>query len=399
MSQTVRNKPLKVVYDYTPATDKKNAGIGSVASNLLRVMAKKLPAGSVLKVLTYEGEPDPGIEVSDGVEIDFLTLPRLSPIQQLLFKSSSIKNAISGLEDDFVFFSPYFLSTFPAGRMRSVVYIHDLILKIFDYYSDRGGIFHYIRKMEYSYWLNRLGHVNGLVYNSVTTKQDLERYIAGAKDKPNLVSYLGVDSQIIKSSKGADSNLPDWIKERGYILYMGGGIAQSKNTLGLLSIYKSILDMDPDAPVLVIAGKIFMKDGKISSVEIRDFIERNSLGDKVHFTGFYENTEGRAMLEECDAFIHPSLYEGFGIAPAEAILLSSPRVILHDGHTYREIFADYAELVDMSSYQEAAAEIVRILNEDPVSESKRNQLAKGLMQQYNWEDVGEKVFAFLYKVN
>jgi len=89
------------------------------------------------------------------------------------------------------------------------------------------------------------------------------------------------------------------------------------------------------------------------------------------------------------AFVYPSLYEGFGIPPLEAMSLGCP-VVLSDIPVFREIFGDAACYVDPLSTDSISAGIVKVLSDDAYrKELIRRGYQKAL--QYSWEKSAQKL--------
>ena len=69
------------------------------------------------------------------------------------------------------------------------------------------------------------------------------------------------------------------------------------------------------------------------------------LNENIHFSGYYDDVSKYSLLVSSIAFIHLSLFEGFGISVAEAMRAAKP-VIVHNGTSYPEVVGDAGFLVD-----------------------------------------------------
>ena len=81
------------------------------------------------------------------------------------------------------------------------------------------------------------------------------------------VTYLGITVE--ERNISLDKYLPSDYKERQYLIYLGGGINRSKNSIGVIKAYKEFLDLRKNngadltkAPYLVIAGGQFQNTTK-----------------------------------------------------------------------------------------------------------------------------------------
>jgi glycosyltransferase involved in cell wall biosynthesis len=117
-------------------------------------------------------------------------------------------------------------------------------------------------------------------------------------------------------------------------------------------------------PQLVIAGqKGWLTDELYASVD------HSALKDRVLFTGYVSDTDLRALYSSCQASVYPSLYEGFGLPPLEAMACGAP-VITSRIPVIMETSEGAAVLIDPVSTSELTAALAELLS----SSSKRQEL-------------------------
>ncbi len=129
---------------------------------------------------------------------------------------------------------------------------------------------------------------------------------------------------------------------------------------------------------LVLVGK----SSSLFNLKISEEIRSNSIG-------YVPDEQLAALYQGAALFVYPSLYEGFGIPPLEAMALGCP-VILSDIPVFREVFGDAAYYVDPLNSDSIAEGIQKVLSNDNL----RNELiARGLQQakQYSWERSAKKL--------
>ena len=102
----------------------------------------------------------------------------------------------------------------------------------------------------------------------------------------------------------------------------------------------------------------------------------------VCYLGYVSDGEAKALMSHCQAFLFPTLYEGFGIPPLEAIACGAPRVIVSDTPCMREIYGPHACYIDLaansgdlSAVTPAAAEPAAVLGRYSWAESARRLAA------------------------
>src|SRR6266404_2132065 len=127
--------------------------------------------------------------------------------------------------------------------------------------------------------------------------------------------------------------------EDNFLLFVGT-LEPRKNLLTLLKAFGQILEKTQTRPQLVIAGG----EGWLMT-QTEAFIKSAEITDRLLFTGYLRDEELRALYSSCKAFIYPSLYEGFGLPPLEALACGAP-VIATRIAALQETIGDAAMLVD-----------------------------------------------------
>src|SRR6185437_16647875 len=103
----------------------------------------------------------------------------------------------------------------------------------------------------------------------------------------------------------------------------------------------------------------------------------------VHFTGYVPEADLPALYSGAEAFVFPSLYEGFGMPPIEAMACGTP-VIASNVSSLPEVVGDAALLVDPLDVDAIAEAIHRVLTDHDLADDLRNRgLARA--KQFTWE--------------
>jgi glycosyltransferase involved in cell wall biosynthesis len=135
---------------------------------------------------------------------------------------------------------------------------------------------------------------------------------------------------------------------------------------------------------LVVAGRLDEPD-YVSW--IRKEAQRMGIEDRVHLTGPVSESEKAWYLNNCTAFVHPSLAEGFGAPVVEAMRFGKP-VFLSDKTSLPEIGGDVAFY-----FREFDGDYMCNVLEEGMQEYRKNGLAKRLIyraEQFNWEQSAAK---------
>ncbi|MGH9937663.1 MAG: glycosyltransferase family 4 protein, partial [Blastocatellia bacterium] len=164
---------------------------------------------------------------------------------------------------------------------------------------------------------------------------------------------------------------------RPYLLYVGT-IEPRKNLLTLLRAYDELLRTTPRRPQLVLCGgRGWLCD------EVFKLVEDLRLQDQVRFTGYVEDADLPALYSAAEAFVYPSLYEGFGLPPLEAMACGAP-VITSDVSSLPEVIGEAGLTHAPNDARALTAAMAKLLGDETTREYFRRA---GLKQasNFSWE--------------
>jgi glycosyltransferase involved in cell wall biosynthesis len=145
--------------------------------------------------------------------------------------------------------------------------------------------------------------------------------------------------------------------EDDFLLFVGT-LEPRKNLVTLLRAYAQVLRETPFRPQLVVTGgEGWLMDETFSIMREEDIHERLCL------TGYLNDDDLRALYSSCRSFIYPSLYEGFGLPPLEAMACGAP-VIASRAGALPETVTDAAVLVDPLDVESLARAIAALLADE-----------------------------------
>lgn len=162
-----------------------------------------------------------------------------------------------------------------------------------------------------------------------------------------------------------------------FILFVGT-IEPRKNLLMLVRAFEEVLKETSSSPQLVIAGGLGWQNDDLYA-----HIAKAGIGDRVRFTGYVSDEDLCALYSSCRACVYPSLYEGFGLPPLEAMACGAP-VITSRIASIVETVGDAARLVapdDMQSLTRAILDLLR-------DEAERRHFAvagRARAAEFTWE--------------
>jgi glycosyltransferase involved in cell wall biosynthesis len=282
----------------------------------------------------------------------------------------------------------------PAWGMKSyaltVLDLIPLVLKNL-YQPEKGNFrFHFARWLE----IRAIKNASLILAISEHTGKDVHR-ILGVPEERIIVTPLGVDQKFFssallesESTVRARYKIPD---ARPILLYVGG-IDQRKNYSGLVRTFQQVLqtriEQRKSPPLLVMAGRIQTDRQYPKLLEV---IKREQVEDSVILAGFVPDNDLLQLYALSALFVFPSLYEGFGLPPLEAMAAGLP-VVSSNASSLPEVIGDCGVLVDPLNYQQFAHEILSLLEDAP----RRNLYAergRKRAAQFPWKRTGELTLA------
>ncbi len=354
---------MHIIIDATTTQDQFSfAGVGQYTKNVTLSLIKNYPSTQFSLLLFNGKESTLGNEIYKlkNVEVVDIGKYRVNDYKNDIWYYTKILPIVKKIRrKDSIYFCPYFWRNYPSNIMPTVLFVHDMNLPLFNMYSQQSAIHNFIRKIQYWSAMNKSTKCKYILCNSNVTKNDYLKYYPKYPRQNIGVTYLGIDLEEKECS--LDNILPSDYKERGYLIYMGGGINRSKNSIGVLKGYSRFVKLlqNKKPPYLVVAGGQFRDKTRKELQELYYYVEEEGLGDNVLFIGFYEDKYKYSLLRNSFAFIHLSLYEGFGVSVAESLRAKTP-AILHSNPVYEEIFGDVAVMVNGNDEDEIGSKMLDI---------------------------------------
>jgi glycosyltransferase involved in cell wall biosynthesis len=196
---------------------------------------------------------------------------------------------------------------------------------------------------------------------SNASKQDILHYLRVPAAKVEVI-YNGLDERLATPPTGDDlARVRERYQLTGpYILY-AGNIKPHKNVDRLIEAYSILRRRGFEQVKLLIIGDQISK-----YPNLRRLVHRFQLHQHVRFFGFVPDATLGALYRMASAFVFPSLYEGFGLPPLEAMASGVP-VITSNVSSLPEVVGDAALLIDPLDAGAIAEAIARVLSDDALS--------------------------------
>jgi glycosyltransferase involved in cell wall biosynthesis/GT2 family glycosyltransferase len=365
---------LNVVVDARSAGPH-SGGVGLYTRNLVRALARHKASP---RVHCLVGEVDEGWK-SLGNE-SAITLSPCGTIQAIVHQERQLLAREIGLAKGNIFHGPAFYVPTSLG-IPSVVTVHDLAFMIHPEWYPKSFVDHLTRVCRDS-----IGTASAVIADSESTRRDiLARFPEAARNVHTVLdavpeeSLHEIDPELVARIKEAYSGGAEFI--------LSVGVQQRrKNATGLLEAYALMRRNSRRAPKLILVGGQECEDQRLLQL-----IKSHGLTGDVILTGSVPSDVLVALYESASVFAYPSLYEGFGFPPLEAMAHGVPVVCSNRG-ALPEVVGSAAKQVDPEDH----AALARALEQVLVDADYRKSLIDLGMQQvarYSWDKVAEETLA------
>jgi glycosyltransferase involved in cell wall biosynthesis len=273
-----------------------------------------------------------------------------------------------------LFHAPHYVLP-PLTPCPSVVTIHDCIHLRFPQYLPNRVAYAYARA---SLWI-ATHRSHRVLTVSEASKRDILRYFRVPEKKIDVI-YNAIDERF---GQAPDPEEIERVRERyqldgPFILY-AGNIKPHKNLERLIEAFHSLRRGGGfDAVRLLIIGDEISK-----YATLRRAVHRHKLHKYVRFFGFVPVQTLASLYRLASVFVFPSLYEGFGLPPLEAMASGTP-VITSNVSSLPEVVGDAALLIDPYEPEAIADAMRRVLTDADLREQMR---ARGFerAREFSWD--------------
>ena len=342
----------------------KHTGIGRYVQNLVENL---VATDKDNKYVLFVNKDFEGQFLNNKPKIILVDIPHYSFKEQFAFPQIIKKEKL-----DLVHFPHFNVPMFYSGKY--VVTIHDLIKHLSKGPSTTT-------RNKAIYWLKYLGYkivfkqaikrAEKIITPSIFVKEQVVKCYRINPTKVE-VTYEGVDNRFV----GYTKSFEELEAFKPYCLYVGS-VYPHKNIEKLIEAIKIV----KRKLVIVCARNVF-------SERLDNFITRHKAGDLVKLTGFVSDEKLAALYREAEAFIFPTLSEGFGLPGLEAMSLSCP-VVCSDISVLKEVYKNAAVYFNPLDPNEIAEKIKFVINDKKIQERLKNQGLK-LVEGYSWEKLAKE---------
>jgi len=349
----------------------RRSGVEGTLISLVRELAERAEVQLTLfvpkKGIDYLGPIDPRHEI---IPLPFDPGNRL---RRIFWETVELPRALRKHRPD-LFHGPAYLLP-PRCPVPSLVTLHDLQA------IERPDLTRLSNRLYYNLALRwTVTGAGKIIASSNATAISLTKRLAVPSEKITVI-YPGVDACFDRPASPEEIRL---VQERHslperYLLFLGS-LEPKKNLERLVEAHRQLLQ--EGFPVdLVLAGEDTCGWQQTSQAVVR---HRATFPGRLHLTGHLSDAERVVLMRGATGFVFPSLFEGFGLPPVEALRCGVP-VVVSDLPVFRETLGESALFCNPLDTASIAAALRRIILDQPLRE---HLIACGHKQsrRYTWEN-------------
>ena len=267
-----------------------------------------------------------------------------------------------------------------------VVTIHDLGSLIFPQQED-------FRRSIRAYRLRHgLLRADEIIAVSSATSRDLQSILNIPKNRIRVI-YNAPDPIFMQNSVSEDQHQRRLLEDRyqityPYLLY-AGTIRPQKNVPRLVEAFAVLRNDLASHPVYKHLRLVIIGDELSKYPQVRRAVIQSKMESLVRFLGFVPVETLRAFYTNAAAFVFPSLYEGFGLPPLEAMACGTP-VVTSNSSSLPEVVGEAAIIVNPENVFDIARGCREVLLDEVL---RKRCVRQGLvqLQRFSWKQTAEQV--------
>jgi glycosyltransferase involved in cell wall biosynthesis len=361
---------VKIAIDIRRMTE---FGVGTYIRNVVRTLGRLDRENEFLLI----GSPAK-VEEIGALPPNFHAAPLLASDRSVQ-GYREFRNALQGLGCDLV----HIPNLFSAPRMLPCPYVmtvHDMLEHMSRARQQNG----FWRSFHFQMTKRVLAGAARIFAVSNFTRNEIEKLFEIPSDRVEVV-YNAIDERFLHGHASAADR--DLIARRYQVTYpfllYAGRISAHKNVVRMIEAFSALkteLERDGAYPDLKL---IIIGDDMSGNPDLRRTVVRSGVQHDVRFLGFVPIEVLRIFYDEAKIFVFPSLYEGFGLPPLEAMAHGTP-VVTSNVSSLPEVVGNAAVLVN----PENVFEIMRALRRVLMDQALRDRMKERGYQQaarFSWE--------------
>jgi glycosyltransferase involved in cell wall biosynthesis len=348
-------------------------GVGTYIRNVVRTLGR----------LDHENEylligPPVKVEEIGALPPNFRAIPLVAP-ERSVQGYREFRTALQRLQCDLVHI-PNLFSIPRALPCRYVMTVHDML----DHMARAREQSGFWRSLHFQLTKRVLAGASRIFAVSNFTRNEIEKLFEIPPERVEVV-YNAIDERFLRGHASAADR--DLIARRYQVTYpfllYAGRISPHKNVVRMIEAFSALkteLERDGAYPDLKL---IIIGDDLSGNPDLRRTVVRSGVHNDVRFLGFVPIEVLRIFYDEAKIFVFPSLYEGFGLPPLEAMVHGTP-VVTSNVSSLPEVVGNAAVLVNPENVFEIMRALHRVLTDQALRDRMKERGYKQATR-FSWE--------------
>jgi glycosyltransferase involved in cell wall biosynthesis len=354
-------------------------GIGTYIRNIL-IELSRLDRETEYVVLCRPDDVDSGDVLGRNFRMVPETAPTYSIAEQVKIPLALAREGVRMVHE------PHYVLP-PLVQCRSVVTIHDCIHLMFPEYLPNRLAYFYAKG---SMW-TATRKADRILTVSEASKRDILRFFGVSPDRVSVI-HNAIDERFLAPANPERMDLvrQRYQLDRPFVLYVGN-IKPHKNIERLIAAFaRARAHFGDDVKLIIIGDEMSKYPG------MRQSVHKHKLDKHVRFLGFQPMETLAAFYRLARAFVFPSLYEGFGLPPLEAMACGAP-VVTSNVSSLPEVAGGAALLVDPYNEEAIADAIVRAVTDETL---RAELIEKGIQRArtFSWAESVRRIHEIYMQV-
>ncbi|HEY3251749.1 MAG TPA: glycosyltransferase family 1 protein [Ignavibacteria bacterium] len=362
---------MNITFDYEIFVRQRHGGISRYFYEIITRLLKK----DGIKLNVFAGINNSTYEFANYDKLSYLYEKRISNFDKINFLLLPLNKILFNLKlsrfKTDILHKTYFSDSGLDFKCKKIITVHDMIHEMFPQYfspSDDTSI----KKA------NCINNADGIICVSHSTMNDLLKFYDYPVNKIAVIYHANSLTTKVKSKRVIDEP---------YILFVGKRSGY-KNFDLLLTAYNITDSLKNNFKLVCFGGDNFNFSEKL-------YLKEHLLTDRIIY--LEGNDELLANLyQNASVFVYPTLYEGFGFPPLEAMYYGCP-VLASDTSSIPEVVANAALLFEPNNIEDLVLKINTMLADDRL---KQDLKLKGFerVKMFSWEKSAERTAEFYKKI-
>lgn len=261
---------------------------------------------------------------------------------------------------------------------KSVVTIHDVgferFPKVYPWYDI---IYH-----KFAVWFAAKFSKKIITISEFSKREIMDVYnVAEEKIKVIHIGFDNKDFKVINDQKKIDQVLEKYKIKKPYLFYIGR-LEEKKNIYNLVKAFSKAVYHKPEYKLVLVGNPGYGFE------RIEELIKKKGLEKNIIMPGWVEQEHVPYLMNATEIFVFPSLYEGFGIPPLEAMACGVP-VCCSNAASLPEVVADAAVMFNPKDVDDMYAKILSLIN-DKLLQFNLKQKGFERIKKFNWEKCAQE---------